>query len=428
MYIKQKSSQKGLAAIIFVIMFPFMFGIFILGVEGSRYMQEHARLGDAAEAASLAIAANNGNAASNKKFALDFVNAYSDDATLTLSDISIVEKTCKQIYGNNCGKPGVYDKDGNQFVEYKVAINTKYQSFFPGSDYHQGFDENQAMSANSVARKFRGDTVDVAFVGDFSGSMYSYWNGQRKYKGVLNVINNISDELDQFNKLDAVSGSESRSQVAFIGYNSYTSDGVNYYSNLTYTGNSLLNYILGATRLNNLIDLTSTINYVSTAVTPKIMYNYRAPGARFKNVPLTSDITSFKSDIKNFQPNYGTSSYEGLISAARIISEGVNRKKLIFILSDGADNYQNVANNLYNGGLCDNIRKDLNSKVISGKNVESAIVVIGFGYNISSNPGIQTCAGSDNVYSAVDYDDIFNTILELIMEEVGHNYSKDYKV
>jgi tight adherence protein G len=420
MSFKTKKSQKGLAAIIFVIIFPFMFGVFILGVEGTRYLQEKARLGDAAEAASLAIAANNADANANKKFALNFVNAYSQDATLTLSDINIVEKTCKQIYGSNCGKPGVYDKDGNQFVEYRVSIDTKYKSWFPGGDYHAGFEKDQLMNASAVARKFRGDTVDVVFVADFSGSMAWWWDGEYKYKGVLRVIENITKELEQFNKLDAVAGSKSSSKVGFVGFNYYTKNDVfsnKHYSNLTYKN-----------KWSDKIKYTKTADYSSNE-RPSREVDYKNYNAKFNTIELTDKITDFQSAIKNFKPSGGTASYEGIIAGAHTISEGTNRKKLIFILSDGVDSSSTIGRELYTKrNMCQNIRDDLNSKVISGKNVESAIVIIGFDYDIKNSPDLTNCAGGDNVYEATNYDDIFNTILELILEEVGHNYNKDYKV
>ncbi|WP_191602906.1 TadE/TadG family type IV pilus assembly protein [Marinomonas algicola] len=418
MQLKTKGSQNGLAAILFIIIFPFMFGVFVLGVEGTRYLQEKARLGDAAEAASLAIAANNADANANKKFALNFVNAYSQDATLTLSDINIVEKTCKQIYGSNCGKPGVYDKDGNQFVEYRVSIDTKYKSWFPSSDYHAGFEEDQLMDASAVARKFRGDTVDVAFVADFSGSMAWWWDGEYKYKGVLRVIENITKELEQFNKLDAVAGSKSSSKVAFVGFSEYTRVGNQYYSNVTYKNKN-----------KNKIDYDKTAKYSSNSIQSKKV-NYQWSGnSKFDTIELTNNITSFQKDIKVFIPSGGTASYEGLIAGANVISKGDNRKKLIFILSDGVDSSSSIGRELYTKrNMCQNIRDDLNSKVISGKNVESAIVIIGFDYDIKNSPDLTNCAGGDNVYEATNYDDIFNTILELILEEVGHNYNKDYKV
>ncbi len=50
--------QRGAAGIIYVTMIPALFGIFALGIESSRYLQTHARLGDAIEIASLAVAAN----------------------------------------------------------------------------------------------------------------------------------------------------------------------------------------------------------------------------------------------------------------------------------------------------------------------------------------------------------------------------------
>lgn len=53
------NKQEGHAAILFVMMVPVLFGVFVLGTDGARAMQDRARLDDALEAASLAIAAHN---------------------------------------------------------------------------------------------------------------------------------------------------------------------------------------------------------------------------------------------------------------------------------------------------------------------------------------------------------------------------------
>ncbi|GAK83917.1 protein TadG [Vibrio ponticus] len=71
--------------------------------------------------------------------------------------------------------------------------------------------------------------------------------------------------------------------------------------------------------------------------------------------------------------------------------------------------------------MCDKIREHLDGLTASnGDPVTSRISVIGFDYDVSSNKGLQTCAGSDNVFKAQNKNEILNKILELISEEIGH--------
>lgn len=93
-------------------------------------------------------------------------------------------------------------------------------------------------------------------------------------------------------------------------------------------------------------------------------------------------------------------------------------------MSDGEDNYRDDANDLYGlnkpygEGLCDIVVETLSTGDITTK-----MTVIGFDYDLSSNPGLSRCVGTDNVFKAENYDEIYNKILELIVEEIGHIYT-----
>ena len=50
--------QKGSAALLFLLIFPALFAVFVWGLEGARMLQTSARLKDATESAALAVAAN----------------------------------------------------------------------------------------------------------------------------------------------------------------------------------------------------------------------------------------------------------------------------------------------------------------------------------------------------------------------------------
>ncbi|MEZ8148549.1 TadE/TadG family type IV pilus assembly protein [Enterovibrio norvegicus] len=438
---KKKSSyyQRGAAGIIYVTMIPALFGIFALGIESSRYLQTHARLGDAIEIASLAVAANvSKNENDNRLLAQGFANIYVPDGDIDLSKISIIRKSCDDIYGNECGQPGVYDEDGLIFTEYKVTLESDFDSWYPKDEFAQGYDDIVKMKGNAVARKYQGYTLDVAFVADFSGSMKDAWNGETKYHGVINVIEDITRKLESFNESteQELDGKRLLNKAAFIGYNLYTSNGSSYFSNVNYNNASL-----SKKWWKNTPNIAFDSTIANPLTTTRKSLNGRVDGdnsSYFETVDLTDDFSSFRSTINMFIPNHGTASYEGIIAAAKLLEEGENVRKLIIVLSDGEDstNSRNPDDNrypgyaalqLYNGGLCSNIIEDLESLEVDGRPVEAKIAVIGFDYDISANPGLQTCAGAENVQSANSYQDIYDNILELISEEVGHLYFRNYE-
>ncbi|WP_325894982.1 TadE/TadG family type IV pilus assembly protein [Grimontia sp. NTOU-MAR1] len=440
--------QKGIATIIFVIMYPLFFSIFVFSVESTRYLQTHARLGDAVEMASLAVAANASKVESeNKELAQKVTNVFVPDGKIEQSDIAIVRKSCDEIYGNDCGKPGVYDEEGLIFTEYKVVINADFDSWFPQDDYNLGYDEVQEMGSKAVARKYQGYTIDVAFVADFSGSMLDDWSGDddngefaninTKYEGVIEVIKRVTERLESYNDSteQEINGELLANKAAFVGYNQYPHNGSNFYSDVKYYNNSTSKSWRWWQNIPN-IDYGSTVanplGGTQTLITGRNSYD----SSIFSTLALTDDFSTFRATIDQFYPSSGTASYEGILSAAKIVNNGENVRKLIIVLSDGADWHPDYANDrrypayaalrLYNAGLCDNIISRLEQRQINGRNVEARIFVIGFGYDIDRNPGLQTCAGAENIQSANSYQDIYDTVLELISEEVGHLYYRHY--
>lgn len=322
---KNKSSyyQRGAAGIIYVTMIPALFGIFALGIESSRYLQTHARLGDAIEIASLAVAANvSKNENDNRLLAQGFANIYVPDGDIDLSKISIIRKSCDDIYGNECGQPGVYDEDGLIFTEYKVTLESDFDSWYPKDEFAQGYDDIVKMKGNAVARKYQGYTLDVAFVADFSGSMKDPWNGQTKYRGVINVIEDITRKLESFNESteQELDGKRLLNKAAFIGYNLYTSNGSSYFSNVNYNNASL-----SKKWWTNTPNIAFDSTIANPLTTTRKSLNGRVDGdnsSYFETVDLTDDFSSFRSTINMFIPNHGTASYEGIIAAAKLLEEG----------------------------------------------------------------------------------------------------------
>ncbi|USH05071.1 pilus assembly protein TadG [Grimontia kaedaensis] len=436
MNFRSPKKQKGIATIIFVVMYPLFFSIFVFAIESTRYLQTHARLGDAVEMASLAVAANASKVESeNKVLAQKVTNVFIPDGKIEQSDIAIVRKSCDEIYGNDCGKPGVYDEEGLIFTEYKVVVNADFDSWYPQNDYHLGYEEVQEMGGRAVSRKYQGYTIDVAFVADFSGSMQDSWNGKRKYRGVIDVISDITRKLETFNEKteQELNGSPLKNRAAFIGYNMYPNNGSQFYSNVDYNSNSSSLTWQWWRNIPNINFSATTSDPLNNRYT-SINGRHSSDDSYFYTLNLTDEFSQFRSTISSFYPDYGTASYEGLIDAAKIVSQGENVRKLIIVLSDGVDSARGqdqrypgyAALRLYQEGLCDNIISALESQTISDRDVEAKIFVIGFDYDLETNPGLKICAGEDNIQSADSYQEIFDTVLELISEEVGHLYYRHY--
>ncbi|MFK0572271.1 hypothetical protein [Endozoicomonas sp.] len=101
------------------------------------------------------------------------------------------------------------------------------------------------------------------------------------------------------------------------------------------------------------------------------------------------------------------------------------------MLSDGADagnifnddDYNMTASEVHSelndNNYCDTIRSTLD-KEVDGVSFQSKIAVIGVGFDATKDSNLKTCAGKDNVVDARDEDHLYDLIISLIAEEIGH--------
>lgn len=534
---KTPRNQKGVAAIVFVIIFPFFFGFFALAIEGTRYLTDSAHLSDVAESASLAVAASVEHRGDRQRIR-DYLAATIPDANISDDNITITSQSCEEIYGQRCGQAGVYDKEGLRFNEYKVTLRSSFISWFPDSDIIHGFEENQQLANTAVARKYQQEFVDVVFVTDMSGSMLDGFGGQQKakYAGVIDIIDSIMDTLDSYNAVAARSGRASRNHVGLVPYSGFN-QAIN--EDRLYDLSYVYNYGWGRS-----IDGPHQENVIAPSFTPEELQNedknlhrdapngvlriadatpdkrwmqiyfewytgelmveqcYPPYGGRgrpphqncrfvstgetwsyddwnydrrydywweapeqsgvlnrnlkirnyigcsnytaytdwrnnctsiarsgsagytgyFYNLDLTDQFSDIKKQIANFFPSGSTSSSQGVIPAAQMLlnKSSDNEDNLIIVLSDGADN-NNISREYYRNGLCDYLREQF-----TNKNQTLKIAVIGFDYNTNDNPGLAMCADSNEILTANSYTEIYNSILSLITEEIGHLYDHNY--
>lgn len=395
--------QSGHAAILFALFIPFLFGVFTLGTDGARAVQDKARLLEAVEVASLAVA---GQGSDDAALAKNYLEYYFPSATINNNDIQIKKINCED--NVNC-------KNSNRrFFEYQVSAQISQPTWFPGNDAIIGFGENYAVGGHSSARKYHAKTVDVMFVADFSGSMSGSWDGKVKYEALIQVIKDVNKELESFNQALVKLGDTVANRSAFTAYDNST---------FMPTGKKYCNVNHYKSNVKNTINAIFKEN---------ICTGNKINSADFYSIPITSEFSAKIDDvISNFKPRgKTTASYQGLIDAAYIAYSipKPNPRQLIIILSDGEDYPQSEATrmtNLVDENMCQKIIKKLQSrKSLGSENIEESVkarmAMIAFSYEVPNDSGLVKCVGKDNVFQANDFNAIKNKILELITEEIGH--------
>ncbi len=227
-----RKHQQGHAAILFAMMIPALFGIFALASDGARAIQTKARIEDASEVAALAISAHNDPAqpddgtytpsTRNRQIVVDYVNAYISDID-AVTDIKVAKRRCELI--SDC-VAGLYKGDA-RYLEHEIDVTTRQNSWFPGNEAIEGMGETFSTRGKSLASKYQSEAVDVMFAADFSGSMLDTWSGSSnpKYIDLIEIIRNISVELQKFNDLPENRDKSTMGISAFSTFtNSFTSD------------------------------------------------------------------------------------------------------------------------------------------------------------------------------------------------------------
>lgn len=420
---KLRRHQKGHAAILFAMMIPALFGIFTLASDGARAIQTKARIEDATEVATLAVSAHNdpnqdyggggSPSSANQQIVTDYINAYISDVD-SINEIKVYKRNCEEIpeckAGLAVGEP--------RYFEHEVGVTTSQKSWFPGNDAIVGMGDSFSTSGHSLARKYQSEAVDVMFAADFSGSMEDGWTGsnKRKYQDLIEIINNISVELQKFNDLE---NSDNDNTMGISAYNLYT------YSQYSGSSNNwwddgwcyLEQGLSSGGRGGMSYDVTVSGIWDEKSKSSCKSYN----SGRFNDILLTSEFDTVNQEISRFKPKGGTASYQALIRGAQLLRYGTNSRRLLIVLSDGDDNDKNVAKGLVNAGMCSEIQQGLESdRTPDNRPIRAQMAVIGFDYDPYANQALKDCVGAENVYKAENSDDILNTILELISEEIGH--------
>lgn len=442
--------QQGHAAILFALFIPILFGIFTLGTDGARAVQDKARLAEAVEVATLAASGSNTSLVTDnkrKELVLEYLRYYFPSAEIQEKDIDLnaVEK-CEDQSGQptqNCD-----DKtSGERFYEYTVSVNISQPTWFPGNDAIIGFGDDYKVSGAAVARKYQSETLDVIYVADFSGSMSWEMKGtsQIKYQKLVEIIKEINVDLDEFNQelRDKMGENASQNTVAFAGFNPYVaikssntkekrfkcwiwrrSNG-SYYKKYYWGEPNYFNSCGGAeTKMMYPVDYIDYQRYSPSQTVEEMFERGRVRNLRgehyFYSIPPTSNIKDdFNPAISEFLPDNGTASYQGIINGAQLAMKGKNSRRLIILLSDGMDSDTGTTTALVEQGMCTKIINTLKNEVVDGKAVKPRLAMIGFDYPVEKNKALYRCMNGE-VTKADSYDEIKATIRGLILEEIGH--------
>ncbi|MGX9418279.1 hypothetical protein ACWU4D_13090 [Vibrio sp. WJH972] len=433
---KTYNSQSGHAALLFAMFIPLFFGVFALGSDGARALQSKARLNEALEVASLAVAAqdsdNNGTRVATAKAYIKYF--FPNSHEISDSDINITKITCDEDSSSSeC--PNFDATTDTRYFKYTVTGSITEDTWFPGNDAIIGFGDDYDVTSASVAKKYQSQTVDIVYVADFSGSMSESLKsavgddvGLAKYEILVNIIELVNEEVKEFN--DTIAGSvNTQSTVGLVAYNKVT-HGVDVDGDECGVDSWL--YTNPSGNINSLgsLDENATAAYSNVFDGGSECDGDNGPYIKgtFENIELTESFgesgSDFETTIQNFSPKGGTASTQGLIAAAKVAYLGTNTRKLLIILSDGVDNPAPPNEDIVYAGLCDTITSTLDAQTSSeGDSVISRIALIGFDYDTDTNQALSDCVGGDdsgNIFEASSGEELKSAILSLISEEIGH--------
>ncbi|OZS41378.1 pilus assembly protein TadG-related protein, partial [Photobacterium sanguinicancri] len=172
------NKQLGAAAIWFIFLIGAIMSLGALAIEGSRYIGKKARLGDASEAAAIAISANDGvtkgfnvnekqrNGRSANDVAKIWVQHYVDDSKKL--SIGISRSDAEKVINR-----GELIPDYKlEYFKYLVTVKTTHDSWFKYETWTR-FNDQVVIANKAVSGRIKGghEPVDIVYVADYSGSM-----------------------------------------------------------------------------------------------------------------------------------------------------------------------------------------------------------------------------------------------------------------
>ena len=406
--------QQGAAAIMFLLMLPVLVGFMFLSIEGGRYLRLKAEVADAAEVATLAVSAQSSmDEGVGATLAETYMAALVPDFDENKDRIHVGVTRIDCSDNPECTGDSL-DEDGG-FVEFQVSVTTDHYSWFPKSESNPfGFDEKVNFSSKLASRKYQGGAVDVILVADFSLSMYWDWSeagGSMKIDILKEVVGDVVDKISEYTAESGVNNT-----IALVPFNEVTKSD-------SEAKCPVVQRVLGND------DKASAINTYNQLFEDKNECDVEYERGDFWTVNAGTKYEEIKSEIEQMYPNGRTAIFEGIIRGAQIAkAEGITARRLIIILSDGMDDgeFYGMDNSTFHAqlnelGYCEKIRTELNElPPVDGQNVQSNIAVIGIDYSASDDPNLQACTGEENITDARNKNHLYDIIISLIAEEIGH--------
>lgn len=420
--------RRGAFAASFVILTAFLFSLAALGFEGSRFLNERARLSDGLEQAALAVAAE--DTSTNNMIADAYIDtymergAYKENASLVgLPKITM-----------STGKSE--SNDQISYVEYKVSAQIKEDSWF-SSPLFPSFGKTVVIGGSSAARKYR-TTMDVMFAVDFSNSMNGGFSGGgnvTKIEELKKIVLQISQELLVDNPGSKVGfapfawGTKGvgNPNVCSFPFVSNTGQPALPDTLITHTGEPSMEDVR---RLIRQIDYQATVDNIPNAtndfVFPYSMVSSQAIcfwSDNAKPLELTSSYDEI-SAIQDMHTGDLTLISAGMIQGTQLLVKGKAPRKVLVVVSDGKDepvermtgeeDFFNMSKHLFDDGLCNKIRQVLTTNTDVGK-----IAFIGIGY--SPTLDWKSCVGVKNYFETTSVNSFEEAMRRAVFEEVGHN-------
>ncbi|WP_312629340.1 TadE/TadG family type IV pilus assembly protein [Scandinavium sp.] len=425
------SDRRGAFAISLAMLGAFLLSMAALGLEGSRYITEQARLSDAMEQAALALTAeDNGEGASrNDVLSMSWLDAYMNHAE------KIDKPIIRVLHGS---ADGVHKL---AWVEYRLSSRVQQSSWF-ASSYFPSFNKQVKVGDNGAARKFRSN-IDVAFAVDFSGSMRQSIDkeiGDKSKPWKMDVAKQITVKLAR-----QLAEYNIDNKVAFIPFGWGTRKG-NLCTPQFVLNSPLPPDVFGKNSEGNIRELYNYIDYqrtidaipnqvndirINVANIPELLcLSFHSPESeeekltmtQAQTIPLTADPDYLENTIINMSASDRTLVSSGMLEGTQVLAKGTASRKVLVIVSDGQDwpiLNEGITEKLLNTGLCEKIRSVLTTPYSVGK-----IAFIALKYNPTSD--WEKCVGANNFYTAQNYQEFEDAMTRAVYEEVGHNTLKDY--
>lgn len=418
--------RRGAFAASFVILTAFLFSLAALGFEGSRFLNERARLSDGLEQAALAVVAE--DTSTNNMIADAYIDTYMERGAYKENASLVGLPNITMSTGKSEGNDQV------SYVEYKVSAQIKEDSWF-SSPLFPSFGKTVVIGGSSAARKYR-TNMDVMFVVDFSDSMNEGFSGGgiKKVEELKNIVLQISQELLEDNSGNKVGFAPFAWGTKTLGKPDTCSFPYVTKSRLPASPDTLMAHE-GDVMYSDINRVIDQIDYQATVENiPNVTHYFEFPYSmvtseglcmKLSNATpllLTSSFDSI-SGIKEMTTGNLTLINSGMIQGTQLLAKGGAPRKVLVIVSDGTDvpsilddkngNYD-VSGHLFNAGLCNKIREVLTTPDAIGK-----IAFIGINYQPTLN--WKSCVGVKNYFEATSVNSFEEAMRRAVFEEVGHS-------